>query len=130
MLRRLRFSSAVLWVLLSFAYSVVAAEPPRVIATFPQNGSQDVDPSTTQISVTFNQAMTDKSWSWAYEDKSKFPVTTAKPYYTDGGTKCVLPVKLEPNKEYAIWINTAKFKNFKSASGAPAQPYRLAFRTK
>ena len=130
MSRRLRFSSAVLLALLSFAaYSAHAADPPRVIATAPQNGFREVDHSLKQISVTFNQAMADKSWSWSYEN-SKFPIPTGTPYFTDGGTTCVLPVQLEPGREYVIWINTAKFKNFKSVSGTPAQPYRLAFRTK
>jgi len=47
------------------------SESPRVISTFPLNGSQGVDPSLTEISVTFNEEMTDQSWSWVYEDKNK-----------------------------------------------------------
>lgn len=104
--------------------------PPKVIITSPQNTAKDVDPSLKEISVTFNEPMMDKSWSWSYEDKNKFPQTTGEPFYTDNYTKCVLPVKLEPNKEYVIWINTARFKNFKDKAGNPAEPYRFTFKTK
>jgi hypothetical protein len=103
---------------------------PKVISTSPQNAAKDVDPSLNEISVTFNEPMMDKSWSWSYEDKNKFPQMTAEPYYTDNYTKCVLPVKLEPNKEYVIWINTARFKNFKDKAGNPAEPYRFTFKTR
>jgi hypothetical protein len=41
----------------------------------------------------------------------------------------VLPVKLEPGKRYVIWINTAKFRNFKDRNGNPAEPYKLVFTT-
>ncbi len=103
---------------------------PKVISTSPGNGSQDVDPAIREISVTFSEPMTDKNWSWSYEDKNKFPLTTGEPYYTDNFTRCVLPVKLEPKKEYIIWINTAKLKNFKSENGIPVEPYKLTFKTR
>ena len=106
------------------------SQPPRVVGTVPQNGTQDVDPALTKISVTFNEQMRDQSWSWAYEDKSKFPTMTGQPYYTDDNTKNVLPVKLEPHKEYVIWINTSKFKNFKDKSGNPSLPFRFTFKTR
>ena len=42
---------------------------------------------------------------------------------------CVLPVKLEPGKTYAIWLNSQKFGNFKDTDGRSAVPYLLVFRT-
>jgi RNA polymerase sigma-70 factor (ECF subfamily) len=42
---------------------------------------------------------------------------------------CVLPVKLEPGKTYAVWINSEKFANFKDIGGRPAVPYLLVFTT-
>ncbi len=104
--------------------------PPKVMSTDPPNGTEDVDPSLTEISVTFNEPMMDKNWSWCYEDKYKFPEMTGDPHYSDNNTKCVLPVKLEPDKEYVIWINTANFKNFKDKAGNPAEPHKLAFKTR
>lgn len=103
---------------------------PRVVSTFPVNGERAVDPSIKEISVTFNEEMTDGNWSWAYDDKTKFPQVTGQAYYTDNYTRNVIPVKLEPNKEYVIWINSAKFNNFKDKSGNSAVPFKLTFKTR
>ena len=104
--------------------------PPRVVETSPLNGAKDVDPSLREISVTFSEPMMDQNWSWAYDDKDKFPQMTGQPYYTEKMTKNILPVKLEPNKEYVIWINSVKFKNFKDKAGNPVQPFKFTFKTK
>jgi len=103
---------------------------PNVIETFPVTGSTDVDPSITEISVTFDEPMMDGNWSWAYSNKNMFPEMNGQPYYQPGLTKNVLPVKLESNKEYEVWINTEQFKNFKDQSGNSAIPFRLVFKTK
>ena len=105
-------------------------EPPRVIETFPPNGAQDVDPSITEISVTFNEEMNSDSWAWAYRDKNKVPEMPEDAYYTDQNTKNILPVRLKPNHEYAFWINTGKFNYFRDKSGNPAAPYEFKFKTK
>ena len=115
--------------LLMFAHGADSDAPPRVTATSPRNGAQDVDPATAEIWVKFDRTMTDGSWSWCYEDRSRFPLV-GTPRYVEDVTKCVLPVKLEPGKEYVVWINTANSKNFKDRAGRPAAPYRFTFRTK
>ena len=38
--------------------------------------------------------------------------------------------KLEPNKTYAIWVNTEAIGNFKDTDGRSAVPYLLVFKTK
>jgi hypothetical protein len=103
---------------------------PRVIATFPPNGARDVDPSITELSVTFNEEMHDGGWSWAYKDPLKVPEMPAEPYYTEGNTKNILPVKLEPEKEYVLWINTTQFNYFRDKSGNSAIPYEFRFTTR
>jgi len=103
---------------------------PNVIETYPVSGSTDVDPLTKEITVTFDEPMKDGNWSWAYTNKNKFPVMTGQPYYKPGHMVNVLPVKLESNQEYEIWINSEKFKNFKDRAGNPAIPFRLVFTTK
>ena len=103
---------------------------PKIISTFPQNGSQNVDPSIASIWVQFNESMMDKSWSWAYREKDKFPQLNGDPYYSEENTKNILPVRLEPNHEYDIWINTETLQNFKDKAGNPAQPFELKFKTK
>ena len=105
-------------------------EPPRVIATFPLNGAQNVDPTITEISVTFNEEMLEQSWSWAYKDGYKVPEMPEDAYYTDQNTKNILPVRLKPNKEYVLWINTEKFNYFKDRSGNSVVPYEFKFKTR
>ena len=103
---------------------------PNVIATFPPSGSTEVDSSITEISVTFSEEMQDGNWSWAYTNKSKFPEMIGDPEYTENYTKNTLPVRLEPNKEYEIWINSQQFSNFKDKSGNSAVPFKLVFKTR
>ncbi len=103
---------------------------PSVVATFPPNASTGVDPSINEISVTFSEEMQDGSWSWAYTTKNKFPELNGDPKYNENYTKNTLPVKLDPGKEYEIWINSQKFNNFKDKAGNPATPYKLVFKTR
>jgi hypothetical protein len=104
--------------------------PPVVVKTVPEAGAADVDPKLGEIKVTFSKDMKDASWSWAMHSKESFPAIDGKPKYVDKRT-AVLPVKLEPGKTYAVWLNSGeKFANFKDADGRPAVPYLLVFRTK
>ncbi len=104
--------------------------PPVVVKTAPEAGSGEVDPSTTEIRVTFSKEMQDGSWSWSTASRETYPEAAGKPKYAEDKRTCVLPVKLQPGRTYAIWVNSQKFRNFKDAKGQPAVPYLLVFKTK
>lgn len=104
--------------------------PPVVVKTVPEAGTDEVDPKVTEIKVTFSKDMSDNSWSWVKLSDDHYPKVTGKPTYLADKRTCVLPVKLEPGKTYAIWVNHEKFDNFKDADGRPAIPYLLVFKTK
>lgn len=104
--------------------------PPVVVKSVPQAGALNVDPTTTEIRVTYSKNMRDGSWSWSTWGEENMPKTTGKPKYADDKRTCVLPVKLEPNKFYAIWLNSENFGNFKDVGGRPAVPYLLVFKTR
>ncbi|SIN76766.1 RNA polymerase sigma-70 factor, ECF subfamily [Singulisphaera sp. GP187] len=104
--------------------------PAVVVKTVPPTGTTDVDPRLKQIQVTFSKEMMNKSWSWAQHSKKTFPELAGEPSYTKDERTCVLPVKLEPSKTYALWLNSPKFGNFKDAEGRSAVPYLLIFHTK
>lgn len=104
--------------------------PPVVTKTVPLAGADDVDPALTEISVTYSKEMQDGSWSWSTLTKESFPTLDGKPKYLADKRTCVVSVKLEPGKTYAIWLNSQKFGNFKDASGRSAVPYLLVFKTK
>jgi len=101
-----------------------------VVKTFPEAGTPDVDHNITEIKVTFNKDMKDKSWSWCTTGKDAFPEINGKPYYMNDKQTCVLPVHLKARMKYAIWINTTTYKNFRDANGNPSIPYLLEFKTK
>ncbi len=130
MIRKALFLLVVIMIIFGIGCEKKDSTPPRVVSTFPQNESQNVDPYIKEISVTFNEEMMDGNWSWAYKDKNKFPQITGQAYYTENNTKNILPVNLEPDKEYVIWINTSNFNNFKDKSGNPAFPFKFTFKTK
>lgn len=100
----------------------LATVPPVVVKTVPAAGADDVDPATTEITVTFSKDMQDGNYSWAIHSKESFPTMTGKPKHGADKRTCVLPVKLEPGKTYAIWVNSAKHGSFKDADGRSAVP--------
>lgn len=110
----------------------LGSAPPVVVKTVPAAGAADVDPSLGEIRVTFSKDMTDKSWSWGQLSDDTFPKPAGdKPIAYDKDKRtCVMKVKLEAGKTYAIWLNSEKFTNFKDADGRPAVPYLLVFQTK
>ena len=103
---------------------------PVVIKSVPASGAEDVDPSITEISVTFSKPMKAASWSWAMIGKESYPGTADAPKYLDDKKTCVLPVKLLPGKTYAVWVNSEKLQNFKDTQGNLAVPYLLVFKTR
>jgi RNA polymerase sigma-70 factor (ECF subfamily) len=120
------FISATIWADEVTLESVPAA----VVKTVPEAGTAEVDPKLTEIKVTFSKDTQDGSWSWVTLSKEHFPTTDGKPKYLADKRTCALPVKIEPGKTYAIWVNSEKFRNFKDSNGKPAVPYLLVFKTK
>jgi RNA polymerase sigma-70 factor (ECF subfamily) len=101
---------------------------PVVVKTVPEAGSTGVDPAITEIQVTFSKPMQDGSWSWV--GKEYMPEIVGQPRYLADGRTCVLTVKLEAGRTYAIGINSQSHGNFKDRQGRSAMPYLLAFETK
>ncbi len=135
---KLLFSFTVFFVLLAVTcicigqpldVSVKEADP-VVVKTFPESGAIDVDPSVSEIRVTFNKEMMDLSWSWVQIAPENFPELIGTPRYLEDKRTCVVNVKLEPGTTYIIWLNTLKFRNFKDKDGNPAVPYLLMFETR
>ncbi len=130
MFRSIAVAAIVLSASCLFAEEVtLKSVPPVVVKTLPAAGSTKVSPNTTEIKVTFSKRMLDKTWSWSQLSDSTFPEVGAAPKYLDDGKTCVLGVKLEANKTYAIWVNSQRHRNFKDADGRSSVPYLLVFET-
>lgn len=126
----------VFWSAVGFAQQgkliTVGNMPPSVIETVPQSGDMRVDPSLKEIRVTFSKdMMTDRMWSWVMNSKETFPeIDAERIHYLKDNRTCVLPVKLEPNRTYVIWINSQKLNAFRDQGNRAAIPYLLVFETK
>ncbi len=105
--------------------------PPSVVRTVPQCGDAAVDPSLNEVSVTFSKDMkvTGHCWSWCGVRDDTFPALAGATRFLADGRTCVLTVALEPEKTYAIWINTDVYHSFQDPDGHTAVPYLLVFRT-
>ena len=135
-----RFTSLLLGLLIAGHAGVVLAAvevsvrttAPVVVATFPQAGDTKVDPSISEIRVTFSKdMMTDNMWSWVIHTKGSFPEIAGPVRYLADRRTNVLPVKLYPGRKYAIWFNSSDYKHnaFRDRANNPAVPYLLVFET-
>ena len=118
---------------ISFAFAdeiTLDTARPVVIKCVPEPGSAAVHPGMTEIRVTFSKEMQPGSWSWAMINRESYPGTSESPRYLEDRRTCVLPVKLQPGKTYAVWINSEKLQNFKDTKGMVAVPYLLVFKTR
>jgi hypothetical protein len=109
----------------------LAAAPgaPKVVETVPAALADDVDPSLDKMSVTFNQPMMDRSWSWTGGGET-FPKMTGRPQYDDAKTTCSVGVALEAGKVYWVGVNSPSHRNFKNARRVAAARYVILFATK
>jgi RNA polymerase sigma-70 factor (ECF subfamily) len=108
----------------------VKSMPPSVVKTIPEAGSANVDPSLTEIRVTFSKdMMTERMWSVCQISKETFPQVGDIHYASDKRT-CVVPVKLEPGKTYVLWFNRGQFNSFRDTRNNPSVPYMLVFETR
>ena len=104
---------------------------PIVIRTVPSNGADDVDSGLGVLSVTFNEAM-GQGWSWVTEAGHAAPEVQGFAFYIDEVTN-VLPVKLSPRTNYAIWVNSPdheELRKFANPDGVSARAYRIQFETR
>jgi len=109
----------------------VANMPPSVVSTSPAAGQMNVDPSTSEIRVTFSKnMMTNRMWAVCQVSKETYPQRSGDIHYLEDNRTCVVPVKLEPGKTYILWFNQGKFNSFRDTENHPAVPYLLVFQTR
>lgn len=119
---------AILVLFISFAAATGLARPPKVIKMYPENGSVNVSPGPIKIRILFDQDMTlGKNYSLCGGGDS-FPEIIGEPQWS-GRRAFVFSANLKPNHDYTFGINSPSFKNFKSASGEPAEVLVVQFQT-
>jgi hypothetical protein len=110
------------------AGAALRAEPPKVIKAAPDNGDASVDPATAELRVVFDQDMDTRAGYSVVGGGPTFPQVPAKPKWENART-LVVPVKLEPDHDYWLSINSDRFTNCRGTGGEPATPYPIAFST-
>ena len=109
----------------------IEALPPVVVKTVPASGDGAVDPATKEIRVTFSKDMlTRKMWSLVTVSQETFPKINGQMKYLPDKRTFVAQIKLEPDRNYALWVNQGRFIGFRDADNHPAVPYLLVFQTR
>lgn len=100
---------------------------PQIVEIEPANHTEDVDPKTRTLRVTFDMPM-GEGMSWC-GGGSNFPTIdeSRKSRWSKSGRSCILPVKLEPGKTYQIGLNSLHHINFQSKWGVPLAPVVYEF---
>src|SRR3954462_2556723 len=105
------------------------AAAPKVVKTIPENGKDDINPDAPELRIVFDQPMRPGGRSLVNSSRGVFPNLVGEARWEDERT-FVWPMKLEPNTDYWLSINSTRFTNFRSKDGEPAVPYVIAFSTK
>jgi len=104
------------------------AAAPKVVKASPDNGQKDVNPATGELRIVFDQPMSPGGRSLVNSSRGIFPELVERPRWENDKT-FVWKMKLEPNTDYWLSINSTRFTNFRSKAGESAEPYVIAFST-
>jgi beta-lactamase regulating signal transducer with metallopeptidase domain len=104
-----------------------ALNPPKVVSMAPEAGAKDVDPKLDKLTVTFDRPM-GGGFSWTGSGEA-YPESTDKPAWSEDGKTCTMPVRLKPNWNYRLGLNSPSHINFQSEAGVPLQPVEWTFTT-
>jgi hypothetical protein len=93
-----------------------------------KNNSQNVDPKTKEITIEFSQALNGHNTGVDFGDlgQDAFPKGTLNGRrWSDDNKSWTIPVELEPNKKYQIFISN----NFRTEKDIPLKPFLIEFKT-
>ena len=109
---------------------VQKTQKPTVVKMEPANGAKDVHPNLRELRVTFSVPMGGGcSWCGGGEDFPEIP-EGQRAHWSDDHKTAILPVKLKPNWDYRLGLNSPSFKNFQSEGGVPLDPVGYSFSTR
>ncbi len=111
--------------------ATIESAPPVVVKTVPEAGAKDVDPSLTEIKVTFSKDMADGSWSWSTAWKDSTPQSAGSSEVS--GRQAHVRAAGEIGIRKGVWL-LAELGEVpqlqRRHGGRPAVPYLLMFKTK
>ncbi|MCE7973672.1 MAG: hypothetical protein DYG92_04995 [Leptolyngbya sp. PLA1] len=105
---------------------ILDARPPIVEFALPDHADV-IHPATTELVIRFDQDMSPAGWSICGGGPT-FPPLDGQPRWVSP-RELRVPVKLAAGAEYALSINCPSARNFRSATGEPAEVHPISFRT-
>ena len=106
----------------------LAARRPKVVSINPPDGATDIDPALTEIRVKFDRLMNISSWA-IVGGGPNFPETKGPGRYDLARTTWTIPVKLKPNWDYELMLNSSRHQGFQALDGTPLAPVHVRFHT-
>lgn len=110
------------------AFLASGSAAPRVVKTDPAQ-ARTIRPGRFILSVTFDRPMRSGSYSFVRVSSETYPDCDARPRLSPDRRTFTLDCTARADRAYEIWFNRPPYKNFASADGVAATPYRLRFRT-
>jgi hypothetical protein len=103
---------------------------PVVVKMEPANGAKDVDPSITELRVTFDMPM-GSGCSWCGGGPN-FPENPEgkRAGWSDDHKTAILPVRLKPGWNYQLWLNSPSYNSFASEAGVSLDSMEYSFSTR
>jgi hypothetical protein len=101
---------------------------PKIVSLVPADGARDVDPNDSAIVITFDRAMKDKAWG-VMRRNGNMPEITGDVFYDASRRVFTIPVKLEPNTDYTVGLNSENALAFQDEKGNPLVPTTFRFTT-
>jgi hypothetical protein len=79
--------------------------------------------------VTFDRPMRDQAWA-VVGGGPNFPKVTGPPSYDAARRVLTVPVELQPDWSYELWLNRGRFDSFQSEEGVKLPSVHVTFRTR
>ncbi len=106
--------------------AAVAQAPPRVVSMNPENGGT-ISAERSELVVVFDQDMFRGGHSICGGGE-RFPKVAGTPRWK-GDRTLIVPVALQPDREYELMLNCSSSRNIRSKAGVKLTPTRWRFRT-
>ena len=104
-----------------------AANAPRLLSMVPANGDRHVDPKLSQMVLRFDRPMANPGWSIV--GGGPLLPKVENPSFDKTRTVWTASITLEPDHDYELWLNSARFQGFRSEQGVPLEPVHVQFST-
>jgi hypothetical protein len=105
------------------------AYAPRIVALAPRDGAEGVDPDLSSIKVTFDRRMDPTAKALCKSHTARFPDLAEHECFDETRTVLTIPVRLEPNTQYALSFNAERLLGYRDEAGNVLMPTPYRFRT-